>query len=141
MGTSRHRPRLYSNRRPIVTAALLVLMPAGGLLGFEALAQTARRRAVDKGPRALGLIELAGNGNAHLIPITIMLDGRFYDAASYKADPVPMALQPETVYEGLRSGVPQGLFTVGGAGHTGNEWMAEGKWVSQAQIAAEKTRA
>ncbi|MBV9339456.1 MAG: hypothetical protein JO159_01035, partial [Acidobacteria bacterium] len=49
----------------------------------------------------------------------------------------------ETVYEGLRSGVPQGLFTVGGAEHPpgGGEWLADGKWVSQEQIMAEKARA
>ena len=112
------------------------------MLRFEAVAQIARRRPVDKGPRALGLIELAANGRAHLIPITIMLDGRFYDAEAYKADPVPMALQPETVYEGLRSGIPQGLFTVGGAEHSqGGEWVADGTWVSQGQITAEKARA
>jgi hypothetical protein len=138
MGTFPDRPRLYRNWRQTVTSALLVLI-CGGMLG-ELMAQIARRRPVDKGPRALGLIELASNGRARLVPITIMLEGRFYDAEAYKADPVPMALQPETVYEALRTGVPQGLFTVGGAEHAGNAWVAEGTWVSQEQIAAEKAR-
>ena len=63
-------------------------------------AQVAKRRVASKGPRALGLIEVDSKGRGHLIPITIMLDGRFYDASAYKADPIPMALQPGTVYEG-----------------------------------------
>src|SRR5439155_2341528 len=106
-----------------------------------ALAQIAKRRPTDKGPRALGILELAANGKAHLVPITIRVDGRFYDAGAYKADPVPMALQPETVYEALKSGVSQGLFTVGGAIHDKNRWLADGKWLSTAQIEAEKARA
>ena len=46
----------------------------------------------------MGLLELASNGKAHLIPITILYDGEFYDASAYKAAPVPMALESGTVY-------------------------------------------
>ena len=90
--------------------------------------ETTRRDAARKGPRAIALLELAANGKARLIPITVMYDGKFYDAGSYKASPIPMALQRDTVYEAVRTGVSQGLFTVIGAFHRGNEWVAEGKW-------------
>jgi hypothetical protein len=101
-------------------------------------AQIAKRRPADKGPRALGLIELAANGKAHLVPLTIMINGRFYDAGVYKAGPVPMALQSETVYEGLKSGISQGLFTVSGAIPGKSGWIGDGKWRSTADIEAEK---
>jgi hypothetical protein len=91
-------------------------------------AQIARRGKISRGPRALGLLELAPNGKAHLIPITILYDGRFYDAGAYKASPVPMALEPQTVYEALRTGVSQGLFTITGAGQLKGAWIAEGTW-------------
>ena len=91
---------------------------------------------MDKGPRALGLIELAANGKAHLIPITIMYDGRFYDAGAYKAAPVPMALETGTVYEAVKNGVSQGLFTVTGAARAGSNWIGEGTWKSAEQLAA-----
>ena len=104
------------------------------------LAQIAKKRPTAKGPRALGLIELAENGKAHLVPVTIMLDGRFYDAAAYKADPVPMALQYETVYEALKSGVSQGLFTVSGAYRNPEGWFGDGTWKSAADIEAEKAK-
>ncbi len=67
----------------------------------------------------MALIQLADNGRAHLIPVTIMINGNFYDASVYKADPVPMALQPGTVYEGVKAGVSQGLFTA--------RWSGPGK--------------
>jgi hypothetical protein len=99
-------------------------------------AQASRRGPVDKGPRALGLLELPPNGKAHLIPITIMYDGKFYDAGAYKAAPVPMALDAGTVYEAVKSGVSRGLFTVTGAARAGSNWIGEGTWKSAEQLAA-----
>src|SRR5258708_21556831 len=52
-----------------------------------------------------------------------------------------MGLQPETVYEALKSGVSQGLFTTVGAAHGMEGWFADGKWRSNAQIEAEKAKA
>lgn len=105
-----------------------------------ALAQFAKKRQVSKGPRAVGLLELAANGKAHLIPVTIMIDGKFYDAGAYKANPTPMALQYQTVYEAVESGVSKGLFTVSGALQEKDAWVGDGKWRSQADIDAEKAR-
>lgn len=107
---------------------------------LPAFAQFAKKRQVSKGPRALGLLELAANGKAHLLPVTIMIDGRFYDAGAYKADPVPMALQPGTVYEALKSGVSQGLFTVSGTMAESIGWIADGKWRGSADIKADAER-
>jgi hypothetical protein len=103
-------------------------------------AQYSKKRQISKGPRAVGVLQLAENGKAHLIPVTIMIDGKFYDAGAYKADPVPMALQPETVYEALKSGVSQGLFTVSGAMSPNGGWIADGKWRSAADIKADAER-
>ena len=100
-------------------------------------AQIASRPARSKGPRALGLLELAPNGVAHLIPVTIMYDGQFYDASAYKASPVPMALDSETVYEAVKTGVSLGLFTVTGAGQIKGSWIGQGIW-RPARLGAEE---
>ena len=87
------------------------------------------RPTSSKGPRALGLLELAPNGKGHLIPITIMIDGQFYVAGAYKASPVPMALDAGIVYEAERTGNSVGLFTITGALHgPNNSWVGAGKW-------------
>lgn len=93
-----------------------------------------------KGPRALGLVELPATGKPHFIPIAILVNGEFYDASAYKADPVPMALWSETVYEGFRTGVSQGLFTVTTPleNPKTNEWIAEGTWQSAESLAKAK---
>jgi len=90
-------------------------------------------RKKDAGPRALGLVQLGTNGKASLIPIAILIDGKFWDASAYKADPIPMALDSGTVYEGERSGNSLGLFTVGSALHSNNAnaampWLGSGVW-------------
>ena len=72
-------------------------------------------------------------GKVSLVPIAIMINGKFWDASAYKADPVPMALDSGTVYEGERSGSSLGLFTIGSALHSNSAnvptpWIATGVW-------------
>lgn len=147
MGISPDRERLYSksvserqacNSAPIDLLGLLFLVCA--LLFAAASAQVAKKQTVSKGPRAVGVLQIAENGRARLTPVTIMLNGEFYDAGAYKADPVPMALQSGVVYEAEKAGVPQGLFTVGGAAQSNGNWFADGKWQTEAEIQADKDR-
>jgi len=93
------------------------------------IAQYGRKPAASRGPRALGLIQLFSNGKAHLIPVAIAVDGKFFDAGSYKGTPVPMALDFGVVYEGFRAGVSQGIFTITQPGQASHVWMAEGTWL------------
>ncbi len=91
-------------------------------------------RKKDAGPRAVGLLQMGANGKVSLVPIAILIDGKFWDASAYKADPVPMALDQGTVYEAERAGSSLGLFTVNSALHSRSAnaqipWIATGKWV------------
>jgi hypothetical protein len=86
-----------------------------------------------KDPRAVGVLQLNG-AKGTLVPVAILIDGRFYDASAYKADPVPMALESGTVYEAERAGESQGLFTVIGALHSkntgsSNPWVGTGSFL------------
>jgi hypothetical protein len=124
MGSSPCRTWLY--RTAVVAVTLLGSLP---LAAQGTIAQYGRRPAASKGPRALGLIQLFPNGKAHLIPVAITVDGKFFDAGNYKGSPVPMALDFGVVYEGLRTGVSQGIFTITQPGQAGHVWMAEGTWL------------
>jgi hypothetical protein len=99
----------------------------------------------DQGPRAVGLVQLASNGKVTLVPIAIRIDGKFYDAASYKANPVPMALESGTVYEAERSGKSLGLFTVSSALHSNvvnaaTPWLGTGIWLPEGTEAPKTAR-
>ncbi len=97
-----------------------------------------------KGPRAVGILQF-GSGKTTLIPVAILVDGKFYDASAYKADPVPMALESGTVYEAEQAGDSQGLFTVNGALHSKsagsqNPWVGTGSYLPQGAEAPKTTR-
>ncbi|MGA7686308.1 MAG: hypothetical protein WCA58_14930 [Terriglobales bacterium] len=150
MGTPPRRTSLYRRRLhavicaacfAVVHAAFLAAIPAAiGLLslglatpsaGAQELTQHFDRKDVDKGPRALGLVQISDKGKARLVPIAVMMNGKFFDAESYKATPVPMALDFGIVYEGFRAGVSQGIFTITQPGQLNREWIAEGTWLPE----------
>jgi len=100
-----------------------------------------RKTPVDKGPRALGLVQLAPKGKkARFTPIAIMMDGKFYDAGAYKANPVPLALDYGNVYEAFRGGVSQGIFTITQPGQLNHVWIAEGTWIPAGERVLEKRK-
>jgi hypothetical protein len=120
-----------------------VVLAGLGLLAAGVAAQESRpqitpgERKIGKkeiGPRAIALLRLDAKGKSALVPIAIMVDGKFWDASAYKADPVPMALDSGTVYEVEKTGSSQGLFTVNGALHStspnmADPWIGTGLWV------------
>ncbi len=127
----------------VVLAFFAVMVPRGLAQGRPELKRPepdvpqekppeAKKKPV-KGPRAVAVLQLTG-GKATLIPIAILVDGKFYDASEYKADPVPMALDSGTVYEAEDSGDSLGLFTVSGALHSktpgaAQPWFGAGSYV------------
>jgi len=112
----------------------------GRSLYAQELTQTYSRKQADLGPRALGFVQLSSTGKARLIPIVIMMDGKFYDAGSYKATPVPMALDFGIVYEGFKTGVSQGTFTITQPGQLNHNWIAEGTWLPAGVKAPQTTK-
>jgi uncharacterized lipoprotein YbaY len=141
MEFSPRRPSLYRNRTLAVILAASTCLASSWLAAQGPVVQYGHKPAVDKGPRALGLIQLSAKGNkGRLIPVAIMMDGKFYDAGSYKATPVPMALDFDTVYEGFRTGVSQGDFTITQPGQLNHTWIAEGTWLPAGAKKPEKNK-
>ena len=108
----------------------------------ERPAETKKTKKV-KGPRAVGILQLS-DGKATLIPVAILVEGKFYDASVYKAEPVPMALEYGTVYEAEQAGESQGLFTTNGAMHSKaansvNPWWGTGSYLVNGTEAAKTT--
>ncbi len=108
--------------RPALTMATLMLLVTGAAMGQY------RRQQASQGPRAIAVIEWDAKGVPRLVPISIMIEGKWYDASLYKADPVPMALEPDTVYEATRNGDAVGLFTITGVQQFQGAWYAAGRW-------------
>ncbi|HVI07043.1 MAG TPA: hypothetical protein VND65_01990, partial [Candidatus Binatia bacterium] len=99
----------------------------------EKLPEAPKKKKI-KGPRAVGILQIPKSGKPTLIPVAILVEGKFYDAGSYKADPVPMALEAGTVYEAEKEGDSDGLFTISGALHSKNPnalsaWVGAGTYL------------
>ena len=97
----------------------------------------AQQRRQQKTPRALALVEWPAKGKPRVVPIAILIDGRFYDASIYMADPVPMALEYGNVYEVEKTGEPEGFVTINLPRQTASgQWTAEAKYQSKQEVLA-----
>ncbi len=84
-----------------------------------------------RGPRAIAVVEFLPNGVMRLVPIALWIEGHYYDASLYGANPEPMALEPQTVYEAQSFGEPTGTFTVTMPKQINGNWVADGTWQPQ----------
>ena len=146
-------PRILHRRISFLRLAISTLVACFLCSSFHAVAQEDRpeitplerklQKKKDTGPRAIALLQMSDKGKSSLVPIAILINGKFWDASSYKADPVPMALDPGTIYEAEQSGDSLGLFTVGSALHSNAvnaqaPWLATGTWVANGTVASTK---
>jgi hypothetical protein len=148
---SLHRRILYRRWFPVVMLACVICLPCAVAAQEERPQITPGERKVprkkDAGPRALALLQLTANGKASLLPIAILINGKFYDATAYKADPIPMALDSGNVYEAERTGTSLGLFTVNSALHSNalnapSPWLGTGNWApAGAEVASKNLKA
>jgi len=88
---------------------------------------TAAKKA-KRGPRAIAVIEFLPGGGMRLVPIALWIDGHYYDAGLYGANPAPMAVEPQTVYEAQSFGEPTGTFTITQPRQVNGAWIADGTW-------------
>ena len=128
------------------------------LVTFAAAQQHTRNRQTDpapppttttkkakRGPRAIAVVEFMPNGAMRLVPIALWIEGRYYDASQYGANPEPMAIEPQTVYEAQSLGEPTGTFTITEPRQVNGNWVADGTWRPElpmdAKIAAQAAKA
>lgn len=114
-------------RRAIISIACLAVLCSSA---------SAQLRRKQKTPRAIALVEWPAKGKPVVVPIAILIDGRFYDASIYMADPVPMALEGGTVYEVQQSGDALGFATIDGAANSNGSWIGIAKYQTKASLAA-----
>jgi hypothetical protein len=119
---------LYRNIARYATLVCVLFM-----IGHAA-AQAGRRYQPPAGPRALGLLQIAPNGAARLVPILYYENGKYLDARFYRANPAPLVLETDIVYEAQKTGASEGLFTVNRATNLDGRWYGLGKWSSAADL-------
>ncbi|MGA2962299.1 MAG: hypothetical protein ABSD96_11550 [Candidatus Korobacteraceae bacterium] len=107
---------------PKLLVALLVVVLAASLSAqYTGQAKASRMRAV-------GILRIDEKGKARLYPVTVFIDGKYYDARFYEANPIPFAINGDIFYQAEKEGVPEGNFVIQTAMHTPSTWWAEGIW-------------
>jgi hypothetical protein len=92
-----------------------------------------------KGPRAIAVLEWEGDPKSPkprtsvLVPITILDEGKYYDASIYRASPVPMAIDSGVVYDILKSGELVGTFVTGASTQQKNRWYGLGTFKAHSE--------
>lgn len=130
-----------------ILALLVITLPlaAPGLVAAQSvnLQKKTRSRL-----RAVSVLQIPGGSavakdmqipsTAKLYPVTLFTNGEYQDATIYNVNPMPMAIEPGTVYDVQQSGESLGLFTVESASKAKEDWLASGRWRSSASLAAAK---
>jgi hypothetical protein len=98
---------------------------------------TTTSKKTKRGPRAIAVVEFLPNGKMRLVPVALWIEGKYYDASLYGANPEPMALEPETVYEAQSFGEPTGTFTITAPRQVNGAWVADGNWKPQLAMDAD----
>jgi len=116
-------------KRSISVFILTLLFAIDGCLQPPLLRAQKKRQSE---PRSLAVVAWNGdspNPNPHtsvLTPVAILVEGRYYDANLYQAQPEPLAVDSGVVYDVLQNGDPIGTFTVGGARNKDAVWYGTG---------------
>ncbi len=124
---------LYRKPAVRVVAALVAAS-----LSLAVPLRTAAQRKKDSGPRAIAVVTWNGDdtlptpGTSVLTPVSILVEGRFYDAELYQAQPEPMAIDSGVIYDVLKSGDVVGTFTIGGARDHDGTWYGLGRFDKKA---------
>src|SRR5215471_5086516 len=134
---SKNRTKMNLYRRSWFRASVVLLLACFALTLSAANYQRSSAHKL----RATALLELttdpSGTVTTRLLPITILANGSFHDAAIYESRPRPMALGTGVVYEAQKTGVPVGYVTINNSSKTLLGWVGQGKW----QPARDRTQA
>jgi len=133
---------LYRKAVVFACAGLMLLAAAGWFAPQAAHAQ----RKKQSGPRAIAVVTWNGDSpkpvpHASVVtPVAILVEGRYYDANLYQAQPEPMALESGVIYDVLKTGEPIGTFTVGGVREQNDTWYGTGLFEPKGAITVQMTK-
>jgi hypothetical protein len=114
----------------LVSLSLLPALPALAQYSGH-VAKDKQKKAVVE-PRAISVLEWIGAPGqpvaSRIVPVAVFVNGQYQDGGLYLAQPEPLTVQTDTLYELEKAGVPQGTFYVAGGQDVGGSWFGYGQW-------------
>jgi hypothetical protein len=128
---------LYRKPSLLVVSCVLLLVAAPSIRA---------QKKNQGGPRAIAVVTWNGDSPTPaphasvLTPVAILVEGRFYDANLYEAQPEPMTVDSGVVYDVLKNGDPIGTFTVGGVREKDDVWYGTGLFEPKGAMTVQMTK-
>lgn len=129
---------LYRKRRWLALPALAALITG---ICFVLPAQAQKKK--EKGPRAIAVVAWTEDTATPpqylsvLTPIAILVDGTWYNANLYMAQPAPMAVDPGVIYDVQKTGESIGAFTISSAREKDASWYGAGIFEALGAVGAQ----
>jgi hypothetical protein len=83
-------------------------------------------------PRAVSILEWVGDPGkpvaSRIVPLSVFVNGQYQDGGLFMAQPAPLTVENDTLYELQLAGIPKGTFYVAGGEEVGGAWFGYGKW-------------
>lgn len=83
-------------------------------------------------PRAVSILEWVGDPGkpvaSRIVPLSVFVHGQYQDGGLFMAQPAPLTVENDTLYELQLAGIPKGTFYVAGGQEVDGAWFGYGKW-------------
>jgi hypothetical protein len=116
--------------RKLLMLALVTVLPAPAQYPGHTQSNQQKKPGTDL--RAISVLEWVGEPGkpvaSRLVPVSVYVDGEYQDGGLYLAQPAPLTVQTDTLYELEKAGVPQGTFYIAGGEDVAGSWFGYGKW-------------
>ncbi len=127
------RPSRYFFATPFLwmPAALLLLFARPAMAQYPGHIKPDAQKKPDE-PRAVSILEWVGDPGkpvaSRIVPLSVFVNGQYQDGGLYLAQPAPLTVENDTLYELQQAGVPKGTFYVAGGQEVGGAWFGYGQW-------------
>jgi len=112
--------------------ALAVCLAPPALPQYTGHIGTDQQKKAKLEPRAVSVLEWIGAPGkpvaSRIVPVAVWINGAYQDGGLYLAQPEPLTVQTDTLYELEKAGVPQGTFYIAGGQDVGGSWFGYGQW-------------
>ncbi len=117
--------------RHFFAAALLLMLALPAMAQYPGRIQPDAKKKPDE-PRAVSILEWVGAPGkpvaSRIVPLSVFINGEYQDGGLYLAQPAPLTVENDTLYELQQAGVPKGTFYVAGGEEVGGAWFGYGQW-------------
>jgi hypothetical protein len=114
-----------------LAAPLLLLLAPVAFAQYPGHIKPEEQKKPDE-PRAVSILEWVGAPGkpvaGRIVPLSVFVNGQYQDGGLFMAQPAPITVENDTLYELQLAGIPKGTFYVAGGQEVEGAWFGYGKW-------------